>query len=137
MATHVYGVLQRWIDAQKIPPTQAQMARLLGVSRGTITNWKTGTVPKPAQVDRIVERTDIGKQELLTAVLQDQGYLRVDSWEPVEEVGSDAAATNRAGGSPAEKESPTKPRKSRHKSRETRVAPARPKLQRVALPEDQ
>lgn len=102
--THVYDVLQRWIDSQKIPPTQAQVARLLGVSRGTITNWKTDTVPKPAQIDTIVERTGIPKQELLTAVLRDQGYLRVDTWDGG---GSDAAATSRAEVSSADTQSVT------------------------------
>lgn len=89
--SQVYDVLQRWIDAQRIPPTQAQLARLLGVSRGTISNWKADTVPRPAQVDTIVERTGISKPELLTAVLRDLGYLRVDSW--LQEGGGDDAAT--------------------------------------------
>lgn len=99
--THVYDVLQQWIDRQQIPPTQAQMARLLGVSRGTITNWKTETVPKPAQIDTIVERTGIPKQELLTAVLRDQGYLRVDTWDGGG--ADDAAATSQAEVSSASK----------------------------------
>lgn len=90
--SHVWALLEQWSDGQKIRPTQAQLARLLGVTRGTVTNWKQGTVPKPEQVDAIVRGTGLSKQTVLTAVLRDQGYLRVEEWG----ASGDAAATSRA-----------------------------------------
>lgn len=91
---HLYDLLTEWGDHQTIRPTQAQLARLIGVTRGTVTNWKDGKSPRPEQVDKIVTATGLSRTDVLTAMLRDQGYLRVESLEL-----DDAASNTRVRGS--------------------------------------
>lgn len=85
MATEVWKVIQRWIDAQWNKPTQTQLAERLGVSRQAVSQWRTGqSRPRPEHLRGIADATRIPYRDLTDALLADLGYLTT------EEVGSDA-----------------------------------------------
>lgn len=69
-------ILKPWADTFTFPPNQVDMAKVFGVTRGTITNWKVGSsTPGPARVRRIAAVTGRPYIEVLNAVLHDSGYL--------------------------------------------------------------
>lgn len=78
--SHLWRVVQAWLNELPFPPSQRQLAKALGVSPQTITNWRTGdTRPRPDNVRAIAEmmRLHVGPDaydKLIYAVNQDQGY---------------------------------------------------------------
>lgn len=79
--THLWAVIQEWLDQIPYPPSQARLSKKLGLkSRSGVTDWKFGkTRPTPAHLEALAEEMapvagpDI-YDRLLEAVNRDQGY---------------------------------------------------------------
>lgn len=96
-ATHVWRLVQEWIDGEQFPPTQAAIARYLHVQRSAVSQWKTGKAsPSPENLRSLAAMTGLPYSRFLDALLRDQGYLRTETFD-------DTASTTRAGESPAKK----------------------------------
>lgn len=91
----VWQVIQRWMDGQVIRINQSQFAEALGVSRQTVSQWKSGEVrPSPQSMRLIASVTRIPFASLTSALLIDMGYTETED-------DSDGASIGRAGESPA------------------------------------
>ncbi len=74
---HLWRIIQAHIDtAGPYPPTEAAVARRMGVSRQTMSNWKAGAMPKPENVRAIAALTGQPYLMVLRAALIDAGYLQ-------------------------------------------------------------
>jgi transcriptional regulator with XRE-family HTH domain len=78
--SHLWAVIQAWLDVLPWPPKQAQLAKRLGVSRQSVTDWKFGTsVPTPEHLKALAEEMapvagpDV-YDRLLEAMNRDQGF---------------------------------------------------------------
>lgn len=78
-----YDLIQQHIDAQPYPVTERQVAKRLGVSQTTLTNWRT---PKKliakAHVIAVAELAGVRYERARDALLEDIGYLNESSPEP-------------------------------------------------------
>lgn len=79
--SNLWQEVQEWIDKLPYPPSQAKLARRLGVGNSTVHDWKYGvSSPGPEALRKLademipVEGRDIAAR-LLEAVNKDQGYL--------------------------------------------------------------
>ena len=94
METHVWQIVRQWIEGQQFPPSQAAVARYLGVNRSAVSQWKKGQAqPTPDNLRAMATMTGVSYERFLDALLRDQGYLRTETY--------DAAATKQAPGSGA------------------------------------
>lgn len=124
--TQLWRLVESWRRHQRFNVTQSALAKDIGVARGAISQWKYGeTRPTPDHMRRLQSATGLRYRDLLDAMLQDMGYL------PKEDASDGAPIVEETAGTP------TKPRTSRSAGRGVQVGTARPKLQRVAPPEDQ
>lgn len=81
--THLWALIQQWLDQLPYPPSQARLAKRLELrSRNTVSEWKYGeSKPTPENLDRLADEMapvmgpDIWER-LLHAVNLDQGYGR-------------------------------------------------------------
>lgn len=84
----LYDLIQAHIDAQPYGVPESQVARNIGVTQTTLSNWRH---PKKLvakdHLRSIARVTGVPYQRVLDALLDDIGYLR-------EEDSSDGAATN-------------------------------------------
>ena len=97
--THLWRVIQQWIDLLPFAPSQSKLAESLGLSRSVISEWKLGkSRPSPDNLKALATqmRFNMGPdiyERLLEAVNRDMGYL------PPENEGGE----EHADGSPATK----------------------------------
>ena len=73
----LYDLIQEHIDAQQYPPSEAQVARQLGVTQTTLSNWRE---PKRLIAKKhllaIARVTRNPYNRVLDALLDDIDYLR-------------------------------------------------------------
>lgn len=80
--THLWRVIQEWLDAQRFPPSQSRLGESMGVTRSTISDWKLGNAkPTPEHLHRLADllAPTLGPMvynRLLEALLTDMGYTR-------------------------------------------------------------
>jgi len=80
--THLWALIQEWLDAQFFRVSQAQLADKLGVRRSTLSQWKLGqTRPTPANLRELHRVTRIDYDRLLDALVRDMGYLDEEEGE--------------------------------------------------------
>lgn len=91
--THVWRLIQSWMDGQVVRVNQSQLADALGVGRQSISQWKAGAAPSPRHLRAIRRVTRLDWNLLTDALLRDMGYTEEDP--------SDGTATSRAGARPA------------------------------------
>lgn len=76
-ATHLWALVEEWKRLSPYPANQRQLAKLVGVSRQTVTDWKLGyNRPTPDNLDRLsdVMRPILGDgihDQLLRATAKD------------------------------------------------------------------
>lgn len=71
-----YALIQQHIDSQPYPVTERQVARRLGVSQTTLSNWRSPK--KLIDKDHLIavsELTGVRYGRVLDALLDDIGYL--------------------------------------------------------------
>lgn len=74
--SHVWSLIQVWLDAQPFNVSQRQLAKKIGVSPTMLTYWKTSKgSPNPDDLNTLAEVTQIPKSALIRAMLLDQGYV--------------------------------------------------------------
>lgn len=75
-----YDIIQKHIDEQApYAPTPAQVARRLGVTRTTLTNWQhPRTLVSKEHLRAVAALTGVPYVRVLDALLEDIGYLRAD-----------------------------------------------------------
>lgn len=74
--THLWTLIQEWLDAQFFRVTQAQLADKLGVRRSALSQWKLGQArPTPENLRELHRVTRIDYSRLLEALVRDMGYL--------------------------------------------------------------
>ena len=80
--THLWALIQEWLDAQFFRVTQAQLADKLGVRRSALSQWKLGKArPTPAHLRELHRVTRIDYDRLLEALVRDMGYLDAEDGE--------------------------------------------------------
>lgn len=95
--THLWALIQEWLDAQFFRVTQAQLAEKLGVRRSALSQWKLGKArPTPEHLRELHRVTRIDYDRLLEALVRDMGYLDAEDGEP-----NDTPPMSQAGGRPA------------------------------------
>lgn len=85
--THLWGEIQAWLDVLPYAPSQAKLAKRIGLnSRNTISEWKYGdSRPTPENLRALADEMApvIGPDayaRLLAAVARDQGYEVPSKW---------------------------------------------------------
>lgn len=80
-----FDLIQRHIDEQPYPPSERQIAKRLGVTQTTLTNWRTpkGLIEKRHIVE-VAELAGVRYERALDALLDDIGY-RTERDEPGEQ----------------------------------------------------
>jgi transcriptional regulator with XRE-family HTH domain len=79
--THLWEVIQAWLDVLPYPPSQARLGKRLGLSRSAVSDWKQGkSRPTPEHLRRLaVEMEPVAGpdiyQRLVDAVVRDLGYI--------------------------------------------------------------
>lgn len=72
----LYDLIQAHIDAQRYPPSERQVAKDIGVTQTTLTNWRT---PKKLiakeHLEAISRETGVPYIRVLDALLEDIGYV--------------------------------------------------------------
>lgn len=92
--SHLWGLVQSWMDGQIVRVNQSQLAEALGVNRQSLTQWKMGYArPNPENLRALRRVTRIDWSLLTDALLRDMGYVEEDPHH--------GTATTRAGTSPA------------------------------------
>jgi len=78
--SYLWREIQAWMDVLPYPPTQARLAKRLGLTRSAMTGWKYGTIkPTPDHLRALADEMapvagpDI-YNTLLRAVMTDLGY---------------------------------------------------------------
>lgn len=73
---HLWGLVQHWIDATPHPTSQRKLAALLGISAAALSQWKYAEgFPTPGNLRRLADAIATPYDQVLDAVLRDQGYL--------------------------------------------------------------
>lgn len=68
-------LFDEWRDGHRFKPSKRQIAAALEVSPTTIDQWRTGTMPSPANLAALAREMHYPYRKLLDAALADQGYL--------------------------------------------------------------
>jgi DNA-binding transcriptional regulator YiaG len=64
------------MDGQVVRVNQSQFADALGVTRQTVSHWKSGaTHPSPRALRQLANITQIPYNDLTAALLLDKGYI--------------------------------------------------------------
>ena len=99
--SHLWAVVQAWLELLPYPPNQSKLAQRLGVSRSAVSDWKKGVSSPGAQHLRalaIEMQSVLGPDvyaRLLEAVNQDQGYLPAASLPAAARKGQSAGRRRR------------------------------------------
>lgn len=94
-SSHVWQIVEDWLEVVPFPPSQSKIAEHLGVSRSAVSDWKSGkTRPSPANLRALAQmmQPQMGpgvKQRLSMALLADMGY------DPVDETTTGASSIRR------------------------------------------
>ena len=78
--THLWRVIQEWLDGQRFPPSQSRLGESVGVARSAVSDWKLGKArPTPDHLRRLADLMEPGLgpktyDRLLRAMLADMGY---------------------------------------------------------------
>lgn len=78
--THLWRLVQSWLDVLPYPPSQSRLANRLGVARNALTEWKYGkSKPKPEHLRALANEMEpvAGRDiydRLLEALNRDMGY---------------------------------------------------------------
>ena len=83
MSGKLWKIVEEHID--KYGPTEAAVARRLGISSSGLHRWKTGNpppLPRPANLHRLAELTGKPFRVVLEAALDDAGYGDDGDGEP-------------------------------------------------------
>lgn len=73
--THLWKLIQEWLDSQMFPVSQAALAEKVGVTRSAMSQWKSGQArPRPEHLRSLASVTRMPYSHLLNAVLRDLGY---------------------------------------------------------------
>lgn len=78
--SHLWAVIQGWLDVLPYPPNQTRLAKSIGVTRNAVSEWKWGTSrPKPVHLRALADAMEpvAGPdiyERLLAAVNRDLGY---------------------------------------------------------------
>lgn len=79
--THLWRVIQAWLDKLDFPPSQSKLALRLGVTRSAVSEWKIGrSRPTPQNLRALADLMEpqlgpAAYETLLQALNTDQGYL--------------------------------------------------------------
>lgn len=76
--THVWRLIQSWMDGQVVRMNQSQVAEAFGVGRQSLSQWKAGATPSPKHLRAIRRVTRIDWNLLTDALLRDMGYVEED-----------------------------------------------------------
>ncbi|MCM0619821.1 helix-turn-helix domain-containing protein [Nocardioides bruguierae] len=73
---HLWAVIQDWLDTFRYrPPSQRDLAKVLGVSSSSLTEYKYArNMPPPIVVVRLAREMRVPYELVLNAVLEDHGY---------------------------------------------------------------
>lgn len=72
--THVWAIVQDWMDSHWPQVSQAQLAKRMGVSKSTISAWKYGdTQPEPEDIRALASICEKPREQLVDAWLRDVG----------------------------------------------------------------
>lgn len=96
MGAEVGRLIDEFIDRQKFPPNAAWVARQVGVSKSTVTNWHRDGVPRPDLLRRLAHVIETPYSRLVDAVMVDLGYI--ESGRSGEGSGQQPAASSEARG---------------------------------------
>jgi len=100
--SHLWTVIQEWLELLPYPPNQSKLAERLGVSRSAVSDWKKGVSSPGAQHLRALatEMQSVAGPDiyarLLEAVNQDQGYLPPSSLRTAARKGTSAGRRHRS-----------------------------------------
>lgn len=78
--THLWAVIQEWLDQLPYPPSQRRIAARLEVSPNAVSEWKWGqSRPTPENLQRLADEMEAvaGRDvyaRLLDALNKDRGY---------------------------------------------------------------
>jgi transposase len=90
----LYDLIQAHIDAQAYPPSPRQVAKMIGVTQTTLTNWRT---PKQlidrSHLEAIARVTGVPYIRVLDALLEDIGYIPAAPNKTPPEADEDDVAT--------------------------------------------
>lgn len=74
--TRLWALIEGWLDVQMFRPSQAQLAKEIGVARNAVSKWKFGEArPTPENLRALSRVTGIPFRDLRTAVVEDLGYI--------------------------------------------------------------
>lgn len=85
--SHLWRVVQEWLDQVQFPPSQSKLAQAIGVERSAVSDWKYGkSRPTPEHLDGLVKLLEptLGppvRLRLVLALMHDLGYV-VDEQVP-------------------------------------------------------
>lgn len=81
----LYDIIQRHIDAQPYGVSERQVAKVLGVTQTTLSNWRTPRrLIDKEHLLSIARVTHMPYQRVLDALLHDIGYLTEEPASPPE-----------------------------------------------------
>jgi transcriptional regulator with XRE-family HTH domain len=71
----LWALVQDWMDAQRYPVSQRQLAKHLQVSPSAISDWKYGDgFPSPEHLRALAAEIGVPYERVLDAALIDRGY---------------------------------------------------------------
>lgn len=71
-----YDLIQQHMDEQPYPVSERQVARALGVTASTLTNWRSPRqLPERRHIEAVAELVGVTYARALDAVMDDIGYL--------------------------------------------------------------
>lgn len=80
-----YDLIQQHVEDQTYPPSERQVARLLGVTPSTLANWRTPKqLIEKKHIVAVAELAGVRYERALDALLDDIGY-RTERDEPGEQ----------------------------------------------------
>lgn len=72
---HLWAVIQEWMDSMPYPPSQAAVAKRLGISGSSMTDYKYAkTMPNPDFLRALAAEIGVPYERVLDAALKDAGY---------------------------------------------------------------
>lgn len=72
----LWDIVQAHIDSSPYPPSYRQVARRLGITPTTLTNWRDPeALPRQANLRALATLTGVPYDDVLRAALTDTGYF--------------------------------------------------------------